>query len=64
MKNKKKKVSKFFKDLKLNLAAKEDVLILLSGERIAWVVEHRTDERFKIIPSTTKVLQVKVEKLK
>lgn len=64
MKNKKKKVSKFFKDLKLNLAAKEDVLILLSGERIAWVVEHRTDERFKITTSTTKLLQVKVEKLK
>jgi tRNA(Ile)-lysidine synthase len=57
-------VSKFFKDIKLNLAAKEDVLILLSGERIAWVVEHRTDERFKITPSTTKVLQVKVEKVK
>ena len=64
MKNKKKKVSKFFKDIKLNLAAKEEVLIFLSGERIAWVVEHRTDERFRITPSTTKVLQVKLEKVK
>ncbi|MBL7800871.1 MAG: tRNA lysidine(34) synthetase TilS [Chitinophagales bacterium] len=62
MKNKKKKVSKFFKDMKLNLTAKEDVAILLSGERIAWVVDYRTDERFKITTSTTKVLVVKVDK--
>jgi tRNA(Ile)-lysidine synthase len=64
MKNKKKKVSKYFKDMKLNLSAKENVAILLSGERIAWIVEHRTDERFKIIPSTSKVLFVKVDKAK
>jgi tRNA(Ile)-lysidine synthase len=64
MKNKKKKVSKYFKDMKLNLSAKENVAILLSGERIAWIVEHRTDERFKIIPSTSKVLLVKVDKAK
>ncbi len=62
MKNKKKKVSKFFKDIKLNLTAKEDVAIVLSGERIAWVVDYRTDERFKITTSTTKVLVVKVDK--
>lgn len=62
MKNKKKKVSKFFKDIKLNLTAKEDVAIVLSGERIAWVVDYRTDERFKITTSTTKVLVIKVDK--
>ncbi len=48
--------------MKLNLTAKEDVAILLSGERIAWVVDYRTDERFKITTSTTKVLVVKVDK--
>ncbi|MDR0418609.1 MAG: tRNA lysidine(34) synthetase TilS [Prevotellaceae bacterium] len=54
-----KKLSDFFVDAKMTLFDKQEQLLLFSGDKIAWVIGRRTDERFKISPETTKVLRVR-----
>jgi tRNA(Ile)-lysidine synthase len=52
----KKKLSKFFKDIKLPLAEREATPVLFSGERLAWVLGQRSDDRFKITAQTKEVI--------
>ena len=52
----KKKLSKFFKDEKLSLVAKEKIWILASLDKIVWIVGYRPDERFKV--ATTNILKI------
>ncbi|WP_299223745.1 tRNA lysidine(34) synthetase TilS [uncultured Aquimarina sp.] len=56
----KKKLSKYFKDEKLSLLAKERVWLLCSGNDIVWIINYRADNRFKISPKTKQLLKVTI----
>lgn len=60
MNRKKKKLSKYLMGEKLPILERENTWVLLSGEKIVWVIGQRLDERFKITPKTRQVLEVKV----
>ena len=53
-----KKLSKYFKDKKLSLIDKEQVLLLCSQDDIVWVVGMRADERFKVDARTEAIIKV------
>lgn len=56
--NKGKLLSDFFNDSKISQAEKEELWVLESNEKIAWIVGYRTDNRFKITEKTTGILQI------
>jgi tRNA(Ile)-lysidine synthase len=55
----KKKLSDFMIDEKIPLNLKERILLFQSKGEIIWIAGHRIDNRYKITPSTTKVLVIK-----
>lgn len=57
-----KKLSDFFVDNKVSRADKEKVWVMEAGGEIAWIVGMRIDDRYKITPGTTDVLEIRIEK--
>ena len=55
--NGQKLVSDLLNDLKLSRLEREQTVVLLSGEQIAWVIGRRIDHRFRIRPETTQIGQ-------
>ncbi len=56
-----KKLKDFFIDLKVPCQQRDKVPILVSGERIVWVVGYRIDDRFKVDEHTNKILRIKAK---
>lgn len=61
--NHRKKLSDFFTDSKMSLIDKERIYVMLSDMDIAWVIGARTDNRFRITESTSRILILKASKL-
>lgn len=57
---KKKKIARFLADIKLPRHKKDGVWVLESNQKIIWVVGLRIDDRFKVKPSSTSLLCMKV----
>lgn len=54
----KKKLSKYFKDEKLSLITKEQLWLLCNGDEIIWIIDHRADNRYRIQPTTNRLLKI------
>jgi tRNA(Ile)-lysidine synthase len=54
------KLKEFFIDHKIPRTERPKIPLLISGEKIIWIVGHRIDERVKVTEKTKKVLKVKV----
>lgn len=57
----KKKLSDYFTDRKYNLFQKERALLLCSANNIIWLVGERSDNRFRVMPNTKNILQIRFE---
>jgi len=51
-----KKISDFLIDLKVPVTEKEKVLLLLSGNKVMWVMGYRIDNRFRVTEKTERIL--------
>lgn len=57
----KKKVSKYFKDEKMDLISKENQWLLCSEGEIVWIVGRRADNRFRVTKKTKEILKITLE---
>lgn len=53
----KKKLSKYFKDEKIDVISKEKQWLLCSGNEIVWVIGRRPDQRFSVTEKTKETLK-------
>lgn len=60
--SKKKKLSRFFIDLKLSVSEKEKVWVIEQDSKIIWVVNYRIDNRYKITPATASIFVIQYTK--
>ena len=54
-----KKISDILIDLKISRAQKEQTYVLLSEDKVVWLIGHRLDERFKVTDESIKLLRIK-----
>lgn len=57
----KKLISDFYTDKKFSTMQKEKQLLLLSGNQIAWVIGHRTSEKFKVTEKMTAIYKFEIK---
>lgn len=57
-----KKLSKFFKDEKVDVFAKEEQWLLCSGDKVVWIIGKRADDRFKVGPNTKDIIKITWER--
>jgi len=59
----KKKLSKFFKEVKMSLLEKDKIWLLCTKEnKIIWVIGKRQDDRFRVTNKTVEILKIEHEK--
>ena len=58
----KKKVSDYLTDKKMSLYQKENQYVVCSGDHIVWIVNERSDNRFRITPHTKRVFLIQIKK--
>ncbi len=56
----KKKLSKYFKDEKVDVISKENQWLLCSDGAIVWVMGRRADDRFKVTDKTNKIIKIEL----
>jgi tRNA(Ile)-lysidine synthase len=56
----KKKLSKYFKDEKIDVLSKEKQWLLCSGDAIVWVIGKRADQRFSVTAKTKQILKLTI----
>ncbi len=57
-----KKLSNFLIDNKVSVLDKEQVYVLVSGSKIAWIMGYRIDDRFKVTSATKNLYLCKLQK--
>jgi len=55
-----KKVKDFFIDVKIPLEHRKRIPLLISKDKLVWIVGYRIDERFKVDEDTRSVLKVRI----
>ncbi len=58
----KKKLSKYFKDEKIDVISKGKQWLLCSGDAIIWVIGRRADDRFKVTEDTHNIIKISLNK--
>jgi tRNA(Ile)-lysidine synthase len=58
MSGQRKKLSSFFKDEKIPQNNRTKIPLLLSKDKIIWVIGHRTSETFKVKPDTKNIVKI------
>jgi len=58
-----KKLKDFFMDLKIPQDERKEIPLICFGETIAWVVNYRISENFKVDKETRNILEIKVKKM-
>lgn len=53
-----KKLSKYFKDEKISINEKEKTWVLLSDDKIVWIIGRRMDDDFKVTKTTENILKI------
>lgn len=58
----KKKISDYMTDKKFSLIQKEEQWVVCHGEDIVWLVNERSDNRFRITDNTQRILTIQIKK--